>query len=1019
MYVRRALRYRWAQALVLAGVSLLIGTCAVFGPWFARAVEQTVMTETLAGQPLQASWLIVSQQPGVRPEQLDQLVPADLRPLFTPPVHGSYSDASWRVRADDDANSTRLRWRDGYCAQLVVTEGRCPQASHEVIVSAVDKSAWDLGIGTKLRTEADGASGALLTVVGFYRPKESRGNYWFGDYPTGHSRPASAKDPGWADEMFTEPTTITQPRVTSDTRPRPGVARLDDLSRLQDATRTVNGNARELGVPADVTTSLTPLIDQIEADRKQATTIIPLVMVQVALFAVVVLALALAAVVDQRRPEIALSRLRGKPVRRTHRVLALELGLPVLAGTLVGGALGFGVLTVVRLTWLRRGAPMELPWTVPVALVAAVVVALIVVLLQVRTAVRQPISNLLRRVAPRGRGRMIGVADLCIIVFAAAGLFAALTGDGRGPFPILTPALLALAVGLIFAHLLLPIAGLISRQAVRRGRLGLALGALQISRRPAVTRIVAAVAVAAALLTFAGQAAAVGARNRETRSGYETGAEGVLRMNSLYLADFLAAVNKIDPDRRWLTPVVISRPASPDALKSEMIEPDSFRKIAFRGDQLTDAEGWKQLKAPSTPAPIEIRSTQLTVTVSTGAIKAKIAKDTGGQQIGSGQPKSVVLRANVVSHRDGSRYLVSFPPLPLPATKPVELRTPVECQAGCDLIRLGIGREPLDPIGLEGHLVISKISSDDRPSITLGSPESWQPFRPVGSDQGSVAAKPGGALTIAMQSFGADQFLQYGTVPAAVPALVTPEFRYADNVTTSPAIDNSPMTLTRIDRLRAPVNRYGDRTAVVDLETVRRLGGAVDEVRTDFEIWLNKDGLANVDTITEQLAKDGLTAELVDRRDDRIATYGRSASALALQLTPVVGIAAWILAIVVLLLTVVTSWRSRAQDYASLQLTGVRATATGRAARWEQTGPVTLAVLLGTVCGLVGAQVALPLIPLFANSDGPVPLDHSTSWPVAIALWLGGTAILAAATLFLGSGVNRRSSYTRIREELT
>ena len=1019
MFLRRALRYRWAQALVLTGVSLLIGTCAVFGPWFARAVEQTVMTETLAGQPLQASWLIAtrgSQQPGVRPEQLDHLLPADLRPLFTPPVHGYYSDISWRLRTGDDANTTRLRWRDGYCAQLVVAEGRCPQASNEVIVSAVDKAAWDLGVGTRIRTDG------LLTVVGFYRPKESRGNYWFGDYPTGHSRPPSAKDPGWADEMFTEPPTFTgsiKPQVTSDTRPIPGVARLDDLSRMQDATRTVNGNAMELGVPAEVTTSLTPLIDQIQADRKQATTIIPLVMVQVALFAIVVLALALAAVVDQRRPEIALSRLRGSAARRTHRKLTLELGLPVFVGTLLGGPVGFGVLTVVRLTWLRRGAPLELPWTVPVALVVAAVVALIVVVLQVRTAVRQPISTLLRRVAPRGRGRMIGVADLCIIVFAAAGLFAALTGDGRGPLPILTPALLALAVGLLFAHLLLPIAGLISRQAVRRGRLGLALGALQISRRPAVTRIVAAVAVAAALLTFAGQAAAVGARNRETRSGYETGAEGVLRMNSLYLADFLKTVDKIDPDRHWLTPVVMSRPASPDALKSEMIEPDSFRKIAFRGDDLTDAEGWQKLKAPSTPAPIQIRSTQLTVTVSTGAIKAKVAKDTGGEQIGSGQPKSVVLRANVVSHRDGSRYLVSFPPLPLPATKPVELRTRVECQAGCDLIRLGVGREPLDPIGLEGDLVISKLASDDRPSIALGAPESWQPYRPIGSDQGSVAAKPGGALTIAMQSFGADQFLQYGTVPAVVPALVTPEFRYADKVTTSPAIDSSPMLLTRIDRLRAPVNRYGDRTAVVDLETVRRLGGAVDEVRTDFEVWLNKDGLANVDTITEQLAKGGLNAELVDRRDDRIASYGRSASALALQLTPVVGIAAWILAIVVLLLTVVTSWRSRAQDYASLQLTGVAANATGRAARWEQTGPVTLAVLLGTVCGLVGAQVALPLIPLFASNDGPVPLDHSTNWPVAIALSLGGTAILAAATLFLGSGVNRRSNFRRIREELT
>ncbi|MGW7686082.1 FtsX-like permease family protein [Kribbella sp. NPDC054772] len=1024
MFLRRALRYRWAQALVLTGISLLIGSCAVFGPWFARAVEQTVMTETLSVQRLPASWRIASQG-DVQPEQLDKLLPKDLQPLFTKPVHGVHNDVAWVTPRAEAPPKARLRWRDGYCAQLTVTAGRCPRAANEVIASTVDQTTWDLKLGTAFTAVPSdaGKGGGRLTVVGFYTPKEPRGDYWYGDYSTGHSHQPADKDPGSADQFFTDSTTFSagdwQQTVTSDARPLPGVARLDDLQRLQEATQTVNGNAGELGIPAETTSSLATLVDQIQAERKQATTIIPLVMVQVALFAVVVLALALAAVVDQRRPEIALSRLRGASARRTHRALAVELGLPVLVGTLLGGVVGFAVLLIVRATWLRNGAPLELPWMVPAALAAAAIVALAVVVLQVRSAVRQPISSLLRRVAPRRGGWLIGVADLCIIVFAVAGLFAALTGDGRGPLPVLTPALLALAIGLTFAHLLLPAAGQLSRQALRRGRLGLALGALQISRRPAVTRIVAAVAVAAALLTFAGQASSVAARNRETRSGYETGAEGVLRMNSLYLADFLRAADQIDPDRHWLTPVVVSSPGSPDALKSLMIEPDSFRRVAFRGDRLTDAQGWQTLQAPSGVKPIEFRSAQLTATVSAADIKRLVSRTPRGEEIGSGAPKSVVLRANVVSHRDGARYLVSFPPLPLPSNKPVELRAAVDCLGGCDLLRLGIGRETLDPAGLEGDLVISKLASDDHPSIGLGKPDDWKPFAQVESDQGSLAAKPGGALTIAMKSFGNDEFLQYATVPPVTPAFVTPEYRYADNTTTSPAIDGTPITLARIDRLRGPVNRYGDRTAVVDLETVRRLGGAVDEGGTDFELWLNKDGLANVDAITAKLSKAGFNADLVDRRDDRIASYGRSASALALQLTPVVGIAAWVLAIVVLLLTVVTSWRSRAQDYASLKITGVPASTTGRAARWEQTGPVALAVLLGTVCGLIGAQVALPLIPLFATSGGPVPLDLGTSWPVAIVLWIAGTAVLAAVTLLLGSGVNRRSSYGRIREELT
>ena len=324
------------------------------------------------------------------------------------------------------------------------------------------------------------------------------------------------------------------------------MARINDLDRLREETARVNGNAVERGLFAENTSGLVSMVDRIQREREQATTIIPLVMVQVALFGVIVLALALAAVVDQRRPEIALARLRGSSARRTARSLSLELGLPVLIGTLAGAVTGFGLLLIVRATWLRNGAPIELPWTVPVALVVAVAVALIVVRLQIRGVVRQPISSLLRRVVPR-RHRALGVVDLCIIVFAVAGLVAALTSDGRGPLPVLTPALLALAVGLAFAHLLLPTAGAISRQAARSGRLGLALGTLQISRRPAVTRIVAAVAVAAALLAFAGQASSVGEHNRETRAGYETGAEGVLRMNALYLSEFTRRSTRSTP----------------------------------------------------------------------------------------------------------------------------------------------------------------------------------------------------------------------------------------------------------------------------------------------------------------------------------------------------------------------------------------------------------------------------------------------------------------------------------------
>ncbi|MFK4086338.1 FtsX-like permease family protein [Kribbella sp. NPDC020789] len=1037
VFLRQALRYRWAQSLVLAGISLLIGTCAVFAPWFSRAVEQTVAAETLQAQRIPAAWKLASRTgvvevgsvAGGEPEALDQLLPADLRPLFTPPLHAMTSTIGWRppsIAASDPAPSGVLTWRDGYCAQVVVTAGRCPQRANEVLASVTDQTTWRLKLGAAFQAvpSENVEGGGRLTVVGFYRPQQAHGDFWFGRYPTGHSKPPSASDdgsiaPGAGDHFFTDRSTFTgkawAPRFSTDMRPIPKVATLADLDRLQAATNTVNGNATALGINAENDSTLATVVDQIQHERRQGRTIIPLVMAQVGLFAIVVLALALGAVVDQRRPEIALSRLRGASVRRSARRLIVELGIPVVIGTLAGLGTGLGLLLIVRATWLRYGAPIELPLAVPLALAGAVVVALLAVVLQVRGVVRRPISSLLRRVAARGRGWTLGIVDLCVIVFAVAGLAAAVTGNGRGPLPVLTPALLSLAVGLTFAHLLLPTAGLISRQAARSGRLGLALGALQISRRPAVTRIVAAVAVAGGLLAFAGQAASVGDHNRDTRAGYEVGAQAVLEMNALSLGDFTKTIKAIDPDRQWFTPVVMSRPPAPDSLKTMMIEPESFRRVAFRGDQLTDAAGWQALTAPNRK-PIEFHSSKLTMTLAVNA--AKRLEDPNNKDSDYPPARSLILRANLVSLRNGSRMLVSFPALPLTTKRPVQLTTAVDCLGGCQLLRLGFGREVLDQDGVDADVAVSKLSADDQPAVSLGTAEDWKYVPHYGGDAGTMATKPGGMLTLSVKSFSDDQWLQFATVPTVVPAVVTPEFRFTDG-TTSPASDGTPMTVAKLGAVTGPVNRYPDRTAVVDLETVRRLGGGLDEFATDFELWLNDAGLARVDEITAALSKAGYNATLADVRSERIASYGRSASALTLQLTPVVGIAAWALAIVVLLLTVVTSWRSRAQDYASLRITGVPAPLTGRAARWEQTGPVALAVLLGSVCGVVGAQIALPLIPLFADSAGPYPLELATNWSVALGLWAGGTVVLAVVTLLLGSGVNRRASYSRIREELT
>ncbi|TWD82945.1 FtsX-like permease family protein [Kribbella amoyensis] len=1039
MFLRRALRYRWSQAVVLAGVSLLIGTCAAFAPWFSRAVEQTVTTEMLTDRPLVASWQLEALPPAssraksgpTAPEKLQELVPADLRPLFSPPVIGEHVDITWVTGPQITAPRipTRLTWRDGYCERLKLVEGRCPQAPNEVVGSTVDVTNHSIKVGQKFDVVPDQYVGkGVLTVVGLYVPSDALDLYWNGRPPTGHSFPEIGNRFGALDNLMTDRSTFEQNawgnRSTFDTRPLPELTRVDDLDRLKAASLAVADTAAAPAYNAGNNSGLVGLIDSIDAERRQAATIIPLVMVQVALFGVVVLALALAAVVDQRRPELAVARLRGLSARRTGRAVMLELGVAVTAGMLLGAGTGFGLLLVVRATWLDGGSPLELPWTVPAAVAVALAVGLAVTASTVRSVARQPIATLLRRIVPRRRARTVAIADVAIVVLATAGLVGALTGGGRGPLPVLTPTLLALAVGLTFAHLLLPAAALISRRALRAGRLGLALGALQVSRRPAVTRIVAVVAVATALVSFAGQAASVANDNRQARAGYEAGAAGVLSVNATSLGDFTKALDGLDQERQWLSPVLVARTTAPDSLRTVMIEPDSFRRIAFHGGDLTDSEGFEQLTAPREPAAIELRGERLRVSASTGPMKPVLPKTLDGTPPPKQDPaRWVIIQATMVSLRDGGRYVVSFPKLPLVPGRTVDLTaTAPGCAGGCRLMRLGIARDLDDQTGIEGEVVLSKFGTERTPNTPLGAAGDWDEIPQLSKDVGSVVAKDGptGGLTLQITSMGLETVLQHRSAPVRIPALVTSGYPLQEG-TTVPALDGLAQLIGPVDRLHGPINRFPERAAVVDLETLRRIGGTVALSNVSFEVWLSAEGLAKADQAIAALGQAGMEARLVDRSAEREAAYGRSASALALQLTPIIGVAGWSLAIIVLLLMVVTSWRSRAQDYASLRITGVPASTTGRAARWEQTGPVTLAVLLGSICGVVGAKVALPLIPLFAETGepSPIPLDLGTNWAVAGVLWLIGTVVLTTTTVLLGSGVNRRAGYSRIKEELS
>ncbi len=257
----------------------------------------------------------------------------------------------------------------------------------------------------------------------------------------------------------------------------------------------------------------------------------PLLLAQLALLAVTVLALVAHAVVEQRRPEVALARLRGRSREAGSRLVMAELALTVLLGVPLGALVALAGGEVLRRFVMPRGVPIELRWPLALAAGVAVVASLLAVYAAARPVLREPVASLLRRIPP-SVAKGLGVLDVVVAVVAAVAVVGLVSGDVDGPSALLTPVLLALAVGLVGAWLLRRAAAGAGRRALARGHLATGLAALSLARRPALRHVLVVVTTATALATFAANAVVVGDRNRAARAELELGAPAVLETNA-------------------------------------------------------------------------------------------------------------------------------------------------------------------------------------------------------------------------------------------------------------------------------------------------------------------------------------------------------------------------------------------------------------------------------------------------------------------------------------------------------
>ncbi|MDQ2781141.1 MAG: hypothetical protein M3Y26_01210 [Actinomycetota bacterium] len=1024
-----AIRYRPAQALAMLALSALITTCAVFAPLYERALEQSLLLDGLNRyDPIQTA-LILEAAPlrNVLPQ------PQKARSAFPGALSSLYDGGSdlWSssVRYEGVAHATSsvtVLGPQDTCRGLQLVSGVCPTTPFEVAVSEAEAKVQGWSLGARLTALEDVPAVAKpepftqpFVVTGFYRQQADPG-HWTGfvlEGKAGRTALGPSETPlmdAWVtpESTFSAPAKWVTARLQVTFLLDRSRVSLENLSVIGDSVGTATSTGAAMIPSVNVRSNASDLITGVVEGQRQARIIVPLLMGQLAILAVVVLGLIASAAVEQRRPELALGRLRGRGPSGVARMVMSELGTVVAAGVPVGFLLALGLGALARARWLTTGVPAEVPPSMYVAALVSLLAGLLAVAVVARPTLREPISTLLRRVPPRRRGWRVGILDAIVITVAAAGLVTLASGNVSGPLALATPTLLALALGLLLAHVLVPLADLLARRMTARGNVVGGLTAVQVARRPAVRRVMAIMTVATALTVFATDAVVVGARNREERAAVEAGAEAVLDTNATDIATFLNAVKTADPTGRVATPVVTVRQGSAAAMTTLAVIPGQFAAIAaFPRER--DQFDWSAISR--TPPPeVVVNGQSLSVTVT------DIKLDEALRQGDAPTPLTFQVFLAFPGNSPFGFEMGEFDPR---QAGPLTFTAPIACQKGCRVTGFGISTPPAFQTLLRGTLTVGNVSVDGQAPATVGNISGWLPSGEPNAPKEQLLdyAKPidvgsPTSIGIELQTQRSDVMISSTGSEGAIPALVAGTIPVGSSPASFQAAGLDGVTVGLTESGRLPyVPGGGTDQAVVALDALRQRASQIGATAS-AQVWL-ADPTA-VPRITTALRSSGVEVRSVELRSDQQALFDSSASAWGLRLALVVGIVSLVIALLVLVLVAATSWRSRARDYAALRMVGVEASTLRRVGLAEQLTVVVVSVVVGVACGVVGAQLAMPIVPFFTVPSTTFPVDTAPAvLPIVIASFAALIALVVTGSV-IGIRLAGQASLQRVREQL-
>jgi putative ABC transport system permease protein len=884
--------------LLLAVVAV---ATAVLAPAYARAAQQQVLADGLAAAPDPGLTFSGTMNLGDARQAAGGALAGTpvLARVLASPVGGV--DADTVVTGGSEPVSARLAYRDGACGQLAIT-GACPAGPGEVVVS--DRTAQAFGIATGQRLDVG-------TVVGTYTPVDRASPYWGRSvyFAQGGFDPASGRPR--VDAVFTgaESDVYAQPdAAVTLTYPLRGL-RLDDVPAVRDELPALSGVSG-----LELTTDLPAILDDIAGDQAAIGRAAPVIAIPLFVLAGFVLFLLVAALTEQRGPELGLAKLRGFPAGGVARFGVGPVLLLVAAAAPVGVAAGLAVV------WLAFG-DAELRWPVLAAAAGALALTALAALVAARSALRRDTLDLLRRVR-RGRSRA-GILEGAAVALAAASLVVALT-DPAAPLALLAPALIAVVAGILTGRLVR-----LWHSRRRYDRVPALLAAARLARRPDGARAIVVATVAVALLSFGVSAWGVAAQARRDHAIDALGADRVYTVHAEHPAALVEAVHAADPAGTAMA--VVRATGQYAGSPVELLAVDAPRLagvVRWRGqDGLGSlAQGLR----PREPAPLPV------------AGRLEVAAEV--RELG---PEPVRLSAMVSAPGEPPR---SVPLGTLDQSTPRYAATLPGCdRPGCRLLGFGLGRTgAVGPFTATVQFGAIRSGDGELPA-RFEDPERWQASP-------GVALTPGSALTVAVAGTG-DVAVEYRDTPASVPVVLAGAAPADDPAAvefTFPGFTDQPEQFTVVgsaDRLP----RAGERGLLFDLESaVNRAERtvALSDMELRYEVWASPGAPAD---LPERLADQGTPVLRTESMSGTLAQLGRRAPALGWWLYLLAGAAAVALAAGVVALYA-RSGMPRVAD--------VPARLLRRAAVREYAVLVGWPLLVGVAAGVATAALMLPGYPL-------------------------------------------------------